>query len=172
MSELTYERAIELFRYDGVNGVLMRKLKSGRWKVCGDTSNHSHGYGYVRVDGKSYLAHRLVWLLVYREWPDEIDHIDRDRMNNRLNNLRAVTRNENMHNQRMSKNNSSGYPGVCFHKQRNKYMANIGVNGKRTHLGLFPTAEQAFTAYMLAKIQYHPSSPDAQQYLRELTIVG
>lgn len=169
---LTYERAIEILQYDAENGVLMRKLISGRWKICGHKPRRSDGRGEVRIDGKSYLAHRLIWLLVYREWPEFVDHIDRHPMNNKIENLRATNRTENMHNLGMYKNNSSGYLGVSLFKRRNKYQARIMLNGKRIHLGYFNTAEEAFTAYMLAKIQYHPSSPDAQEYLKELTLAG
>lgn len=93
-------------------------------------------------------------------------------MNNKISNLRVATRSENNHNHGTRKDNSSGYPGVYFHTQRQKYHARINVNGKSISLGLYPSAEEAFTAYMLAKIQHHPTSPDAQEYLRELTLTG
>lgn len=125
------------------------------------------------VDGKRYFTHRMIWLLVYGAWPEnEIDHIDRNTMNNKIDNLRAATRNENQHNLGMNKNNSSGYPGVSFHKLRNKYQAHIVINGKKKYLGYRNTAEEAYLAYQLAKIQYHPSSPIAQEYLRELAVAG
>lgn len=79
---------------------------------------------------------------------------------------------ENNHNAGTRKDNSSGYPGVYFNKQANKYKAQIVVNSKRIFLGYFTTAEEGFLAYMLAKIKYHPTSPAAQEYLRELTMVG
>lgn len=170
---LTYEKSIEIFRYEPETGVLERKLKSGRWKVCGDKPTHSDGYGRVGIDGERYLAHRLIWLLTYGEWPEnEIDHLDRDSLNNKIENLRVATRLENQHNQGVRKNNTSGYPGVHFHKQSNKYMAYINGNGRRIHLGLYPSAEEAFVAYMVAKIQCHPTSPISQEYLRELTLAG
>lgn len=132
----------------------------------------SHGRGQVKIDGKPYLAHRLVWLLTYGYMPDFIDHIDRNPMNNKISNLRSVTKSENEHNRGIYKNNSSGYPGVCFDKRNKKYKAGIKINGKQIHLGYFDTASEAFTAYMLAKIEYHPTSPIAQEYLRELTLAG
>lgn len=163
--ELTQERARDLLRYDAETGILMRKLKSGRWKICGNKPTHNDEYGQVNIDGRMYLTHRLIWLLLYGAWPEnEIDHIDRDPMNNRINNLRIVTRTENMHNRNKQTNNSSGYPGVYFNKQRNKYMAHIKVNRKKIYLGLFNTAEEAFTAYILGKIEHHPTSPISQEY--------
>ena len=67
---LTYERAIEILRYDSENGVLERKLRNGEWRVCGHVPNRCHGYGYVNVNGKMYLTHRLVWLLVHGYMPE------------------------------------------------------------------------------------------------------
>lgn len=172
IDSLTYEKVIEIFRYDAETGSLERKLGSGRWKICGHEPT-CNGYGAVGIDGKKYLTHRLIWLLVYGEWPEnDIDHIDRDRMNNRLENIRAVTRTENNHNHGVHKNNSSGYPGVCFDKRSKKYKARITLDGKQINLGYFDTAEEAFLAYQLAKIQHHPTSPITQQYLRELTLAG
>lgn len=171
--DLTYERVAEVFRCDAETGVLERKLKSGRWRACGGKPNHSSGYSHLKIDGKNYLAHRLIWLLTHGEWPEnEIDHVDRDRMNNKIENLRDATRTENSHNCTMNKNNSIGYPGVSFHKQHKKYRARIKVNYKNIFFGCVEIAEEAFTAYMLAKIEHHPTSPDAQEYLCELTMVG
>jgi len=168
--ELTYERAIEVLRYDPESGVLERKLPSGEWRVCGHRPT-CLGYGYVKVAGKRYLSHRLIWLLVNGAWPaHDIDHIDRDKMNNRLENLRAVTRTENQHNHGIHSDNASGYLGVSFQQSRNKFRADIRLNNRNIYLGLYPTAEEAFLAYMHAKIKYHPSSPAAQEYLRELAL--
>lgn len=172
MSNLTFERVRELFDYDEENGCLIRKFKSGKRKPCGIKPN-STGYGEVKIDWKMYKVHRVIWLWHKGTWPDgDIDHKDQNRMNNRIENLRPATRSENLHNKGLYCNNTSGYPGVSFHKQRNKYQAYIEVKRKRIYLGLFDTAEEAFLAYQLAKIQYHPTSPIAQEYLRELTLAG
>lgn len=93
-------------------------------------------------------------------------------MNNKIENLRPATRSENLHNIGMNRNNSSGYPGVSFNKQANKFMACIHANDKRIYLGYYATDEEAFRAYMLSKIKYHPTSPAAQEYLCELTMAG
>ena len=171
-NDLTQERVQELFDYDRENGWLIRK-KDERGRVVNRPCGHkpiSKGYGQVGIDGKTYFSHRVIWLLVYGSWPEhEIDHLDRNPMNNRIENLRAATPSENQQNHGLQRNNSSGYPGVHFNKKRNKYHAQIAVNGKDIFLGYFATAEEAFTAYMIAKIKYHPSSPIAKEYLRELT---
>lgn len=168
---LTYEKAIGILRYEPETGLLERKLRNGDWRICGDKPRRD-GYARVWVDGKFYYPHRLAWLLVYRECPDFIDHIDRNKMNNRIENLRAVTPSENSHNLGMHHDNTSGYPGVSFHRRCKKYQAQTAVNGKNIYLGLYATAEEAHVAYMLAKIKYHPTSPDAQEYIRELTLAG
>lgn len=172
-NDLTQERVKELFDYDAENGWLIRKKDNhGRIvnRPCGIKPNH-HGYGPLTIDGNTYHVHRVIWLWHKGEWPEnDIDHIDRDRMNNRIENLRPATRQENLHNIGMNRNNSSGYPGVCFHKPTNKFMARIWINNKQIYLGLFTTAEEAFEAYMIAKIKYHPSSPAAQEYHKELGI--
>lgn len=173
-TELTQERVKELFDYDSVNGWLIRKKDEfGRIvnRPCGHKPNRE-GYGQVKIDGKVYRAHRVIWLLVYDKWPEFIDHIDRDRMNNKISNLRAATRAENNHNQGMREDNYSGYTGVTFHKRDKKHQAHIVSDNKKIHLGYFNTAEEAFRAYMLAKIELHPTSPIAQEYLKELTLAG
>lgn len=171
-NDLSFERVRNDFDYDYVVGCLIRKVDNhGRIvnRPCGIKSN-SHGYGQVRIDDKMYLVHRVIWLLVYGEWPNgEIDHINGNRMDNRIKNLRVVNKSKNMHNRGMNRNNSSGYPGVSFHKASNKYQAQITVDSKVIHLGFFDSKEEAFLAYQLAKIKYHPTSPIAQEYLRELT---
>lgn len=89
------ERVRELFDYDEDNGILIRKFKSGKRKSCGHRPT-CNGYGHIEIDGKSYYTHRLIWLWVHGSWPhDQIGHLDRDRMNNRIDNLRVVTRAEN-----------------------------------------------------------------------------
>lgn len=176
MSDLTQEQVKELFDYDSENGWMIRK-KDNHGRVvnrpCGHKPVHSAGYGQVNIDGKIYFAHRVIWLWHKGEWPEnDIDHIDRDPMNNRIENLRSATRSENNQNASIRKDNSSGFRGVYYHKAKKKYMAKIKVGDRQIYLGLFDTTEEAFLAYQLAKIQYHPTSPIAQEYLRELTMAG
>lgn len=170
-NDLTQEQVRELFDYDAENGWLIRKtIRNGcpYNKPCGHKPD-CHGYGQVGIDGKHYRTHRLVWLLVHGEWPEhEIDHIDQNKMNNRIENLRPATPSENQHNKGLRRDNSTGYPGVTFNKAKNKFMAQISVKGKHIYLGLFATAEEAYRAYQLAKIKFHPTSPIAQEYIKEL----
>ena len=114
-----------------------------------------HPKGYKLVDlykngiKKPFLIHRLVGL-AFLENPDNksmIDHIDENKSNNNVKNLRWATRNDNSANQGKQINNTTGYKGVSFHKQHNKYQATISINGKSKYLGLFEKADEASKAY-------------------------
>lgn len=174
--KLTQTQVRELFDYDSENGWLIRKkTRAGNpWnKPCGHKPYAPHGYGEVGIAGKAYKTHRVIWLWHYGEWPEnEIDHIDQNKMDNRIENLRNVSNSENQHNSSIRKNNSTGFPGVYWHKQFKKYQAQISINNKLIYLGRFTTPEEAFLAYQLAKIELCPSSPIAQEYLKELTFAG
>lgn len=175
-TDLTQERVKEIFDYDFGNGWLIRKKdRYGRPynQPTGNKPAHADGYGVVKIDGKNYLTHRVIWLWHYGSWPTgETDHIDQNKMNNCINNLRDVSQSENSHNRNIQKNNLSGLPGVSWNNYANKYHARIQINNKNTHLGYFTNAEEAFLAYQLAKIKLHPTSPLAQEYYRELTLAG
>lgn len=113
-------------------------------------SFHPTGYMVVCVGNIRYKAHRVIWRIMTDESPDEIDHINGDGTDNRFDNLRAATHAENGRNQRRPKNNSSGVKGV--HKLRGPnrgivYVARIGIDGNRIHLGTFATIDEAKAAY-------------------------
>ena len=111
--------------------------------------------------GKQYRAHRIVWLLLNGDWPKScIDHIDRNTLNNRIQNLRECTRGENKQNEKIRKDNKSGYKGVYFHKQSEKWRSVISLNKKRISLGLFESPEKARDARKSAIVKYHPFSTD------------
>lgn len=114
------------------------------------------GYRCGRLSKRNYLAHRVIWAMVYDEWPvSEVDHIDRDRQNNRICNLRLATRSENAANQCMRSNNRSGFKGVTWSKVAKKWTAEISFNNKRNYLGLFETKEEAALAYKNASERLH-----------------
>jgi len=129
--------------YDSDTGVFMwRKPKQGRAAnlVAG---YQNRGYLRIHVDGVTYLAHRLAFLMHYGRAPiGEIDHIDGDPSNNAISNLREATRLENSRNRRSS-------AGVSRHKLRikNPFQARIKHNGKARSIGVFPTFEAAREAY-------------------------
>ena len=102
------------------------------------------------------MAHRLAWFYVYGAWPNgDLDHINGDKLDNRIANLREATRKQNMQNVRQHKHNTSGVKGVAWHSQRNKWRAYIFVDYRQIHLGLFDTKEAAAAARMNAEEIYH-----------------
>jgi hypothetical protein len=116
--------------------------------------------GYLRlgVDGKKYLAHRLVWLYVHGEFPPEyIDHINGNGCDNRITNLRAATNKENSQNRtRKNKGCKSTLLGVHLRKDRGVYKAVIQVDSVSKYLGSFRTEQEAHEAYVKAKREIHP----------------
>ena len=147
----------DLFNYDSETGLMTRKLKRGKCFV-GDAvgSADMHGYLTVRVGVRSYKVHRIIWLHAYGHWPSgDVDHINGERSDNRLSNLRDVCRASNLQNQRKAKNNkSTGVLGVYPDKAR--FCAKISINNKSKHLGMFDTVEDAHAAYVAAKREMHP----------------
>jgi hypothetical protein len=118
-----------------------------------------HGYLLVKVGRKQYRAHRLAWLITHGEWPDaEIDHINGDRADNRICNLRPVDRSGNSQNRWKAHCNSShGRLGAAWNKQHQRWQSKIAANGARHHLGYFNSADEAHVAYMNAKRCLHIS---------------
>ena len=96
------------------------------------------GYIGIRLNATNYSAHRLAWLYVHGSFPEnETDHIDGDRSNNRIDNLRDVTKSVNQRNAKKRSDNKSGICGVHWHKATKKWAAQARVDGKQQHLGLF-----------------------------------
>lgn len=119
-------------------------------------SKDANGYISICLLGKTNQAHRLAWLYMTGEWPSNlIDHINRNPSDNRWCNLREATRAQNNYNIKKSVRNTSGYKGVSFHKNTNKWKATINVKCKPIHLGLFDNKEQAAEAYIQAAKKYH-----------------
>ncbi len=133
--------------YDPDTGVFTARLPA-RNREEGDTlgSIGNHGYLNVTIAGKSYLAHRLAWFYVNGQWPAVVDHIDRDRHNNRIANLRQCTLLENAWNVTPLKGTKSGVVGVNWFASRNKWVAKISGGGKYRTLGYFDSIEAAAQA--------------------------
>jgi HNH endonuclease len=139
-----------------------------RWAVSGHGiqkgaiagSSTSEGYRQVRIGFKTYRAHRLAWFLTHGEWPEgEIDHINGDRSDNRLSNLRVVDRAGNSQNRRgPQKNNRSGLLGICWVVHAKRWRAQIMVRKVMHRLGYFDSPEAAHKAYMAAKSSLHIAS--------------
>ncbi|MBJ9837899.1 HNH endonuclease [Citrobacter portucalensis] len=118
-----------------------------------------NGYLYVTLNNKKYLVHRIVWALSNGHWPpNEIDHIDVNRANNSISNLREVTREQNHMNRALingpSRTNKTGCHGVTWHKKSGKWMAKIIYQNKSHYLGIFDDVEDAISARKAAEIQF------------------
>jgi len=156
---ITQERLKELLGYDPLTGIFIWKVSGYRLKIGRIAGGfHSTGYWGIMLDGKPYQAHRLAWLYIYGMWPiGVIDHRDHDKANNRIDNLRDVTKSINSQNTiHARKNNSLGMLGASFHKENGKYKAQIQIDGKKKHLGYFNTPIEAHAAYLGAKRELHP----------------
>lgn len=113
-------------------------------------------YVQIMVLGRLYLAQRLAFLWMTGEWPDpEPDHQDTNPWNNAWANLRQATRSQQLGNTNIRVDNTSGYKGVWFEKRRKHWVAEILKDGKKHHLGSFPTAESAHAAYTEAAKRLH-----------------
>jgi hypothetical protein len=150
-------RLRELLSYDAESGEFRWRNPAGRWgriasgSIAGGTSKTT-GYQQIAVDGIPYKAHRLAWLYMTGDWPpNEIDHINRVRDDNRFANLRAATLQENLSNKEVYKSNTSGFPGVTWHSRICMWQARLGVARSRKHLGYFDSPEKAASAYASAK---------------------
>ena len=144
-------------RYDAETGKLFWKLNKGTTGKAGnEAGGQNYGYLRIKINRKSYKAHRIAWLLTYGSWPvDQIDHINGNKKDNRLENLRAVSSGENARNQKIPKNNTSGAIGVSFYKKGQYYQASIQINGKSKYLGVFKNKEEAIAARVAANIKYN-----------------
>ena len=138
----------ELLReiFDYKDGHLYWKIKTGPNAVIGKKAgcyDASTGYYKARVNGLYYRIHRLVFMYHYGYIPKMIDHIDNNKCNNKIENLREATHAQNQQNSGISKLNTSGFKGVHFDKGTGKWMAKLQLNKKAYYLGLFKTSNEA-----------------------------
>ena len=142
---------VDNLRYEPSTGLLYWLHDRANGKVkAGDLASKIQsktGYRRVSINNKYYAAHRLVWMLHNGNLPDLIDHIDGDRANNVLSNLRIADKQTNSANRNKNLNNTTGYRGVV--KIGNRFRATIGYKGTRYDLGMFDTAKLAHQAYEL-----------------------
>lgn len=152
------ELARILFDCDPVAGTLHWRFQVSNFVRAGDRAGRlkPNGYRDVRFRGRQIAEHRVIWLWVHGGWPQhQIDHIDGDRSNNSIDNLRDVPGRINAQNIRKPRGE---FVGVSQH-QCGKYQATIGLGGRAIYLGLFLSPEEARSAYLTAKAELHPGSP-------------
>jgi len=154
---LTAARLRELFHYDPDTGKFTSRIDRRRCPAGTEVNGvNAQGYVQVVIDCRHYFGHRLAWLHVFGEWPRQtIDHINGNRADNRIANLRDVPHKTNTQNRRAAQpNTESGLLGVRRNKRR--WYSNIIVDGVGHYLGTFDTPQEAHEAYLAAKRRLHP----------------
>jgi len=159
----------KLLRYEPETGNLFWRFRDvsffktegecKRWhnRYGGKPAGGIRGGGYVdvKIFDRHLSAHRVAWAIHHNTWPtDQIDHINGERADNRIVNLRDATNQENNKNRKLPCNNTSGVMGVSWNKQKAKWVAHIRVDGKTIHLGYFDTIEDAAAARAKAEIEH------------------
>lgn len=169
MPNLTAEEARRLFHYDPDFGVMMwlprdpvnQYVRSWNTKYAGSPvgSISAEGYLETSVYDVSYQVHRLTWLVAHGVWPEMIDHINHNRLDNRLFNLRSVDNTTNLRNSSLFSTSTSGINGVTWDRFASKWKVQIRTNGKNIHLGRFGSLDDAARCRKAADVKYgfHPN---------------
>lgn len=155
---LTHDALKSVLHYEPETGVFTWIASTAKSIKVGDLAGRPSGNGYWRIHlGKrDYPAHHIAWLYVHGVWPaDKLDHINLDRGDNRIDNLREASGALNRQNTRMQRNNTSGFKGVSKPRSSKRWNAEIMVNKKPMRLGSFDTPEQASEVYLAAKRKLH-----------------
>lgn len=157
MNTITQQQLMDDFFYDPESGQFSRLKHSARWPagtVVGCAC--PRGYVIIFIKKKCYRAHTLAWLYVNGSFPSsQIDHINGNKGDNRICNLRLATNQQNHFNLGKKKSNTSGYKGVTYVSTNNSWRAKIQINGKTIDLGYHKTPERAAMAYKIAAHLYH-----------------
>ena len=147
---MTENKLRDALEYDPLTGLFRwRYTPNGKVKagsVAG--SPDKDGYTRIRFEGRAYMAHRLAWLFMFGCWPPSlIDHVDGGVSNNRISNLRLASDVENSYNRKKHRNNTSGFRGVDFYRQSQRWRARIRVDGRLICIGLYDCPSKASEAY-------------------------
>lgn len=174
----SYELLHKLLDYDPATGVLRWRARTPDMFKPGNKTSESNcqgwnskyagkpagtininGYVAVVIDYVNFMGHRLIWKMVHGHDPVEIDHIDGDRLNNRVSNLRDVSRQQNNCNRRVRKDSSSGILGVYWIARKKKWTSEVRLDNRKRCLGYFSTIEEAAAARKRADVElgFHPN---------------
>ena len=147
-------------RYDPAAGKFYMLKSAGRRK-SGYQAGYADRLGYIKVcvNGRWMMAHRLAWLFINGQWPDgEIDHINGDPSDNRIENLRECSRSQNVSNAKFNSLNTTGFRGVSRIKRKtvpDRYQATVRKDGVTHYIGTFATPEEAHAEYIKAAVSVH-----------------
>jgi len=153
---ITQSKLKDLFDYSPVTGMFTRLVTTSNKSKVGKviTALDSGGYVTVMIDSINYRCHRLAWLYMEGCWPNQIDHDDHDRANNKWDNLKEKSQQDNCRNMSKSKANTSGVTGVTWDKAKNKWAAQISIERSNVSLGRFVDKFEAICARMSANNTY------------------
>ena len=154
---ITQEELKELLNYDQDTGIFTWKVSPARQVSSGDIAGtkRKDGYIQIKVDNELILSHRLAWIYMYGYLPKYIDHINGQRDDNRITNIREVSNQQNSLNSKISKNNTSGIKGVYWDKSRNKWAVRLFVNGKCKFFKRFDDMDLAKLVIEEVRNKYH-----------------
>jgi hypothetical protein len=156
---IAIDRLHELLSYDPETGEFTNKVRRSANAPAGAKCGcvNRHGYVVGRLDDRLYYMHRLAWAMTYRGWPPkgmDVDHIDRDKANNRISNLRLATRSQNMANRVPKTLPKSGARGVYFDRRKRKWSVRISMDKRNIDLGAFACLGQAIRARKLGEVRH------------------
>lgn len=166
MDELA-QHFLNALSYDPINGTFTWKLRdttNADWRIKTWNSRYAgkqcinldkQGYAFIRCNGKVIKAHRLVFLIENGFLPAEVDHINGNKSDNRISNLRPATDTQNRWNSGKRYNNKSGWKGVCWNKDRGKWQAQISIDKKRTTIGYFDDVKDAAEEFIFASLKHY-----------------
>ena len=152
---ITQKRLQELLTYNPETGIFTWNIPKKCVKAGDIAGTQSDRYTKIGIDYKVYSNHRLAWLYVYGYMPNVIDHINGNKKDNRLCNLREASSKQNSQNSKKPSNNTSGIKGISFDKYHNKWRAELYANGKRVFIKYFNAFDDAITAIKEARIIHH-----------------
>lgn len=180
MAEITQALVRDIFNYDAATGKLIYRDRSSPWSSCEKTGPsmrsrrlgkeagfYNRGYIAVQVAGKRMTAHRVVWLWVHGTLPSqEIDHINGNRMDNRIENLRCVDCVENMRNMGLRKDNKTGFHGVRYSKRRNNFRVEISIKNHVHFIGDYDDFNMAIEVRKAVEkfVGFHPNHGKRQGF--------
>lgn len=157
--ELTQELVRELFDYHEDGHLVWKKLHPQCQSIkVGNIAGYfdkSNGYYNIKIFGKRYKLHRIIFLYHFGSFNGLIDHKDTNTGNNKIENLRLANESQNNYNSNKSKNNKSGFKGVSWQNSVKKWKVQIDANKKRFYLGLYSSPELAHEAYKKAALELH-----------------
>tara|TARA_R110002094_G_scaffold157781_2_gene144049 strand:+ start:17418 stop:17915 length:498 start_codon:yes stop_codon:yes gene_type:complete len=159
--EITQEYLLSILSYNPITGEVTWENPTSHRLKRGDRAGCVNGNGYriITFQRNPFLEHRLIWLMLYGEWPEQIDHINQDKTDNRLSNLRNASSLENHRNLSISKRNTSGFTGVSWSKTYQHWVASISLNKKSVCLGCYTNKVDAINCRKEANEKYgfHPN---------------